>query len=144
MRKLGSWSWRGIPRIINPLDLYAVEATLRLWEAYGGEITALSMGPPAAEAALREALSIGVDRGFLLTNRRFAGADTWATAYTLGRATEKLGPLDLILCGERATDGETGQVARSSGPRWGLPGSPKSLLRKAHLLQVSLTSAKEF
>jgi len=111
----------GIPGIINPLDLYAVEEALRLRERYGGKIVALSMGPPAAENALREALSMGVDWAFLLTDRRFAGADTWATAHTLSRAAEKLGPFDLILCGERATDGETGQVGPELGAMLGLP-----------------------
>lgn len=117
----GTMVREGIPGIINPLDLYAVEEALRLREAYGGEITALSMGPPQAEAALREALSMGVDGAFLLTDRRFAGADTWATAYTLSAAARKLGPFDLILCGERATDGETGQVGPELGAMLGLP-----------------------
>jgi len=117
----GTMIREGIPGIINPLDLYAVEEALRLRERYGGKIVALSMGPPAAEAALREALSMGVDQAFLLTDRRFAGADTWATAYTLSRAAKKLGPFDLILCGERATDGETGQVGPELGAMLGLP-----------------------
>lgn len=117
----GTMVREGIPGIINPLDLYAVEEALRLKGKWGGEIIALSMGPRAAEEALREALSMGVDRAFLLTDRRFAGADTWATAYTLSRAAEKLGPFDLILCGERATDGETGQVGPELGAMLGLP-----------------------
>ena len=117
----GTMVREGIPGIINPLDLYAVEEALRLKEKWGGEITVLSMGPPAAEEALREALSMGVDQAFLLTDRRFAGADTWATAYTLSRAAEKLGPFDLILCGERATDGETGQVGPELGAMLGFP-----------------------
>lgn len=117
----GTMVREGIPGIINPLDLYAVEAALRLRESYGGEIVALSMGPPAAEEALREALSMGVHQAFLLTDRRFAGADTWATAYTLSCAAEKLGPFDLILCGERATDGETGQVGPELGAMLNLP-----------------------
>ena len=117
----GTMIREGIPGIINPLDLYAVEEALRLRERYSGEIVALSMGPPRAEEALREALSMGVDRAFLLTDRRFAGADTWATAHTLSRAAEKLGPFDLILCGERATDGETGQVGPELGAMLGFP-----------------------
>jgi electron transfer flavoprotein beta subunit len=117
----GTMVREGIPGIINPLDLYAVEEALCLKEKWGGELVALSMGPPQAEAALREALAMGVDQAFLLTDRAFAGADTWATAYTLSRAIEKLGPFDLILCGERATDGETGQVGPELGAMLGLP-----------------------
>jgi electron transfer flavoprotein beta subunit len=96
--------------IINPLDLFAIEAALRLREARGGTVTTISMGPPKAEAALRDALAMGCDRAVLLCDRRFAGSDTWATAYALALAVQKLAPYDLIICGERATDGETGQV----------------------------------
>ncbi len=100
----------GVEAIVNPLDLYAIEAALRLKEAVGGEITTLSMGPSAAEKALKEAIAMGCDDGILLSHRRFAGADTWATAYTLSQAIQKIGQVDLIICGERATDGDTGQV----------------------------------
>jgi len=117
----GTMVREGIPGIINPLDLYAVEEALRLREDYGGEILALSMGPPAAEGALREALSMGVDRAVLLTDRRFAGSDTWATARTLSAAVRRLGDFDLVLCGERATDGETGQVGPEVGAMLGIP-----------------------
>jgi electron transfer flavoprotein beta subunit len=96
--------------IINPLDLFAIEAALRLREAKGGTVTTISMGPPKAEASLRDALAMGCDRAILLCDRRFAGSDTWATAYTLALAIQKLAPFDLVICGERATDGETGQV----------------------------------
>jgi len=96
--------------IINPLDLFAIEAALRLREAKGGTVTTISMGPPKAESALRDALAMGCDRAVLLCDRRFAGSDTWATAYTLALAIQKLAPFDLVICGERATDGETGQV----------------------------------
>lgn len=100
----------GVEAIVNPLDLYAIEAALRLREQVGGRVTTLSMGPPKAETALREAISMGCDDGVLLSHRKFAGADTWATAYTLAQAIRKLGAYDLIICGERATDGDTGQV----------------------------------
>lgn len=100
----------GVEAIINPLDLYAIEAALRLRDALGGQVTTLSMGPPLAEKALKEAIAMGCDDGVLLSHRKFAGADTWATAYTLAQAIKKLGPADLIICGERATDGDTGQV----------------------------------
>jgi electron transfer flavoprotein beta subunit len=100
----------GVEAIVNPLDLYAIEAALRLREAHGGTVTTLSMGPPKAETALREAMAMGCDDGVLLSHRKFAGADTWATAYTLAQAIRKLADADLIICGERATDGDTGQV----------------------------------
>ena len=100
----------GVEAIINPLDLYAIETALRLRESLGGQVIALSMGPPQAEKALREALAMGCDDAILLTDRRFAASDTWATAYTLARAIARLGQVDLIICGERATDGDTGQV----------------------------------
>jgi electron transfer flavoprotein beta subunit len=96
--------------IVNPMDLYAIEAALRMRETHGGSITLISMGPPSAESALRDGLAMGCDRAVLLTDRRFGGSDTWATSYTLSLAIKKLAPVDLIICGERATDGETGQV----------------------------------
>jgi len=100
----------GVEAIINPLDLYAIELALVLREAHGGEVIVVSMGPPKAAAALREALAMGCDHAVLLSDRAFAGSDTWATARVLASACRKLGDFDLILCGERATDGDTGQV----------------------------------
>lgn len=99
----------GVPSIMNPYDLHAVEAALSLKEKVGGKVTVITMGPPQAEEVLREAISIGVDDAVLLTDRRFAGADTWATAYTLSKAAKKLG-FDLIICGKQAIDGDTAQV----------------------------------
>lgn len=99
----------GVPSIINPYDLHALEAGLQLKEETEGTVTALTMGPPQAEEALREAISIGADEAVLLTDRAFAGADTWATAFTLARAAEKIG-FDIILCGKQAIDGDTAQV----------------------------------
>lgn len=96
--------------IVNPLDLFAIEAALRLREAKGGKVTVITMGPPKAESALRDAIAMGCDEAVLLSDRQFGGSDTWATAYTLGLAIQKLAPYDVIICGERATDGETGQV----------------------------------
>ena len=97
---------------INPLDLHAVEAAIQIKESWDSDfsITVLSMGPPQAESTVREALSLGCDEGVLLCGREFAGADTWATAQALAAGICWLGEFDLILCGERATDGETGQV----------------------------------
>ncbi len=102
----------GVEAIVNPLDVYAVEAALRLREAGSGpcEVWTLTMGPPRAESALREVLAMGADRAVLITDKAFAGADTWCTAQVLAAAVRRLPPVDLILCGERATDGDTGQV----------------------------------
>ncbi len=100
----------GVEAIINPLDLYAIESAIQLREEHGGEIIALSMGPPKAAAALREAIAMGCDSAVLLSDKAFAGADTWATSYVLAKAVEHMGDYDLIICGERATDGDTGQV----------------------------------
>ncbi len=100
----------GVEAIINPLDLYGIELALRLREKHGGEVHAVTMGPPKAISALREAIAMGVDGGTLLSAPAFAGADTWATSRVLAAAIKKLGPCDLLLCGERATDGDTGQV----------------------------------
>jgi len=100
----------GVESIINPFDLYAIEEAIRLKEIHGGKITALSMGPPQVEVALREAVAIGVDEIILLTDRKFAGADTWATSLTLAEAIRKIGDYDLILFGQQAIDGDTAQV----------------------------------
>jgi electron transfer flavoprotein beta subunit len=101
---------QGIENIINPFDTYALEAGVRLKEQHGGRVTVITMGPPQAEAALREAISLGADEAILLSDRAFAGADTWATAYTLSRAIAKLGQGDIIICGRQTIDGDTGQV----------------------------------
>ena len=100
----------GVESIVNPLDLYAIETALRVRESLGGDIVALSMGPPGAQAALRETLAMGADRAVLVSGREFAGSDTWATSYALAQGIRQIGEFDLILCGERATDGDTGQV----------------------------------
>ena len=100
----------GIENIINPFDTYAIEEGVRLRERFGGKVTAISMGPPQAEAALREAISLGVDEGILLSDPVFAGADTWATSYTLSAAIRKLEQSDLIICGRQTLDGDTGHV----------------------------------
>jgi electron transfer flavoprotein beta subunit len=100
----------GTETVVNPLDLYAVETALRLKERHGGMITAISMGPPPAESALREVVSMGCDAAVLLSDRRFGGSDTWATSYTLAMGIRYLEPCDLVITGERATDGDTSQV----------------------------------
>lgn len=99
-----------VAQVMNPADESALEWALRVREQSGGTVTVLSMGPPRAENMLREALARGADRAVLLTDRRFAGADTLVTARCLKSAAEFLAPVDVIACGRRAVDGETGQV----------------------------------
>ncbi|GAQ25654.1 electron transfer flavoprotein subunit beta/FixA family protein [Tepidanaerobacter syntrophicus] len=117
----GTMVREGVESIINPLDLYSIETGIRLKEKYGGEIIVVSMGPKKAEEALKEAIAMGCDDGVLLTDRFFAGSDTFATSYTISKAIEKLKPFDLILCGERATDGDTAQVGPGIASLLGLP-----------------------
>lgn len=100
----------GVKSIINPFDMYAIEEAVRLKERFGGKAVAITMGPPQADSALREALSLGLDEGILVSDRAFAGSDTWATSYTLSRAIKKIGEFSLILCGKQASDGDTAQV----------------------------------
>jgi electron transfer flavoprotein beta subunit len=101
---------QGIESVINPFDTYALEEGVRTREKHGGRVTVITMGPSQAETALREAISLGADDAILLSDRAFAGADTWATAFTLSRAILKLGSADLIICGRQTIDGDTGQV----------------------------------
>ena len=100
----------GVESIINPFDMYAIEEAVKTKEKMGGKVTAVTMGPPQAEAALREAISMGVDEATLVSDRAFAGSDTWATSYTLAAAIKKLGKFDIIFCGKQAADGDTAQV----------------------------------
>ena len=106
----GTMIREGVEAIINPLDLYAIEVALRLREIHGGEVITLSMGPPRAVKALREAIAMGCDSGVLVSDKAFGGSDTWSTSYVLAASIRRLGGYDLIICGERATDGDTGQV----------------------------------
>jgi electron transfer flavoprotein beta subunit len=100
----------GVKSMINPFDMYAIEEAVRLKEKFGGKITVISMGPPQAQEALREAISLGIDEAILVCDRAFAGSDTWATSYTLASAIKKIGSFDLIICGKQASDGDTAQV----------------------------------
>ena len=111
----------GVELMVNPFDLYAVEEGLRLKEKMGGEVVAISMGPPQAEEALREVIGMGVDQGILLTSQDFAGADTWATSYTLAKTCEKIGNYDIIICGKQAIDGDTAQVGPGVAAQLGIP-----------------------
>ena len=100
----------GVECIINPFDMYAIEEGIRLKEKFGGKVSVVTMGPPQAEDALREAISLGADEAVLISDRAFAGSDTWATSYTLSKAVQKAGDYDLVICGKQAIDGDTAQV----------------------------------
>ncbi len=112
---------QGIKNIINPFDVYALEEGVRIKERNGGKVTVISMGPPQAEEMLREAISLGADGAILLSDSAFAGADTWATAYTLARAMGKLEQYDLAICGRQTIDGDTGQVGPELAEMLGIP-----------------------
>jgi len=111
----------GVAAIVNPFDMYAVEEALRLKEKHGGTVTALTMGPPQAETALREVIAMGVDKGILLSDRAFAGSDTWATSYTIALGIKKLGDFSVILFGKQASDGDTAQVGPGVATHLNLP-----------------------
>lgn len=111
----------GLPSITNPDDESALEAALKIKEANGAEVIALTMGPPQAEEALIQAMGMGVDQGILVSDRAFAGADTLATSYTLAGAIKQLGKVDLILCGLQAIDGDTAQVGPMLAESLNLP-----------------------
>ena len=119
--KTGNLIREGVATIVNPDDRHAVETAVLLKEAHGARITALSMGPPQAVDALSEALGAGIDEGVLLTDRAFAGADTWATSFTLGKAIQMLGEYDLVLCGRQAIDGDTAQIGPQVAEYLGIP-----------------------
>ncbi len=111
----------GVELMVNPFDLYAVEEALNIKEELGGDVIAISMGPPQTEEALKEVVAMGVDEGILLTSLDFAGADTWATSYTLALACKKIGNFDLILGGKQAIDGDTAQVGPGIAAQLGIP-----------------------
>ena len=110
----------GVPSIINPDDKAGIEAALQLKEKVGGTVTVISMGPPQADAALREALAMGCDEAILVTDRAFGGADTWATSSTIAAALKKL-DYDVIITGRQAIDGDTAQVGPQIAEHLGLP-----------------------
>ena len=110
----------GVPSIINPDDKAGIEAALRLRDQVGGTVTIVSMGPPQADVALREALAMGADEAILLSDRAFGGADTWATSSTIAAALKKM-DYDLIITGRQAIDGDTAQVGPQISEHLGLP-----------------------
>ena len=111
----------GVPSIINPFDENAIETALQLKEQHGGKVTVITMGPPQASEALRTAIAMGVDEVVLVSDRAFAGSDTWATSYTLAQTIKKLGNFDLIFCGKQAIDGDTAQVGPGIAEWLGIP-----------------------
>ena len=108
--KTGTLIREGVESIINPDDRHAIELAVTLREAYGGKSTVISMGPTQAIDAISEALGMGIDEGILLTDKNLAGADTWATSFTLGRTISRVKRYDLIICGRQAIDGDTAQI----------------------------------
>ena len=111
----------GIPTIINPVDKNAIEAGLELRDKFGGTVIVITMAPPNAVDNLREALAMGADEAFLLSDRAFGGADTLATSYTLAQGLKKVGSFDLVLCGAESADGATAQVSSQLGEWLGVP-----------------------
>jgi electron transfer flavoprotein beta subunit len=114
---------QGVPAIVNPYDLYALEEALRLKDRYGGRVTALCMGPSQADAALRKALSFGADEAILVSDRAFAGSDTLATSYALASAIKRIQQdmaVDLVFAGKQTIDGDTAQVGPGIAKRLGL------------------------
>ncbi|MFA9560223.1 electron transfer flavoprotein subunit beta [Evansella sp. AB-rgal1] len=112
------------PAILNPYDAHAVEEAVGLRAVHGGKVTVLCMGPPQAKEAIKKCVEIGADEGFLISDRRFAGADTLATSYALYKAIQKMmvdDGVDLVLCGKHAIDGDTGQTGPGIARRLGIP-----------------------
>lgn len=112
------------PAIINPYDSHAVEEAVRIKKQFGGKVTVISMGPPSAIDVLKRSISLEADAAYLVSDRAFAGSDTWATSYILSHAVKKVcqqDPFDLIICGKQAIDGDTGQVGPGIAGRLGIP-----------------------
>lgn len=115
---------KSAPAILNPFDAHAVQEAVRLKEMTGGSVSVVSMGPPQATEVIKKSVEIGADRGYLLTDRAFAGADTLATSYALSKALEKINseiPIDMVICGKHAIDGDTGQVGPGIARRLDIP-----------------------
>ncbi|MDQ1146923.1 electron transfer flavoprotein beta subunit [Bacillus sp. SORGH_AS 510] len=115
---------RSAPAILNPYDAHAVQEAVKIKGKTGGTISVLSMGPPQATAVIKKSVEIGADRGYLITDRAFAGADTLATSYALYKALERISkelPVDMVICGKHAIDGDTGQVGPGIARRLDIP-----------------------
>jgi electron transfer flavoprotein beta subunit len=111
----------GVEAVVNPFDEYAIEEALRIKEKAGGIVKVITMGPPQAQSALKSAIAMGADEGYLISDPAFAGSDTWATSYTLSKGIQALGETHLIICGKQAIDGDTAQVGPGVAEMLGLP-----------------------
>lgn len=120
-QETGTLIREGVESITNPFDEFAIEEALRIREKYEGEVHVITMGPPQAIEVLRNASAMGADQTYLLSDNAFAGADTLATAYTLAKAIEKIGDVDLVICGKQAIDGDTAQVGPGIATRLKFP-----------------------
>lgn len=144
---------RSAPAILNPYDAHAVQTAVSIKEKTGGTISVLSMGPPQATAVIKKSIEIGADRGYLISDRAFAGADTLATSYALSKALERISkdlPVDMVICGKHAIDGDTGQVGPGIARRMDIPPitnvievSEVSMKEKTVLIKRKLTSGYE-
>ncbi len=121
MKADGTVNRAALPTIFNPEDLHALESALMIRDRFGGTVTVLTMGPPAASEVLRDSLYRGADRVILLTDRRAAASDTLATSYILSAAIRKLGRYDFVFCGRQAIDGDTAQVGPQLAEKLGIP-----------------------
>jgi electron transfer flavoprotein beta subunit len=111
----------GVPSILNPYDQYAIEECVRIKEKTGeGTVIVITMGPPQARSALMKCLALGADEAILISDKAFAGSDTWATAYTLAQAIKKIGSIDMVFCGQQAIDGDTAQVGPEIAQQLGI------------------------
>lgn len=120
-KETGMMIREGIETIINPVDLNALEVALIIKDNQGAQIHVLTMGPPSADKALRDALAMGADHAYLLSDRAFAGADTLATTRVLASAIKKIGQMDMIICGNQSVDGDTAQVGPGLAVRLDMP-----------------------
>ena len=146
--KKGVLKREGVESKLNPYDAYALEAAVALKERYGGRVTVLSMGPLQAKEVIQEAYSLGADAGVLLSDRKFAGADTLATSYALAEAIRRLPAADLIFCGMQTTDGDTAQVGPGIAELLELPHASyvaevKGILEKSILVDADMGDGME-
>ncbi len=121
MRPDGTVNRAKLPAIFNPEDKVALEVALQIRDKFGGEVKVITMGPPKASDVLRECLYLGADAVFLVSDRKFAGADTLATSYVISQAIKKAGDFDLIFAGRQAIDGDTAQVGPQTAEKLGIP-----------------------
>ena len=117
----------GVASKMNPYDLYGLELAMSLTEAYGGEVKTVTMGPPPAKSIIVESICMGATCGTVLSDRKFAGADVLATAYTISQGIRRMGDFDLIICGKQTTDGDTAQVGAEVAEYLGIPNASNVL-----------------